>query len=278
MKKIISLFTAVLIGVVSMVFYANAAVFTKGDLNMNIPDNLIVDDAYAIEYDMTKSWVSEDGNFAFDLSVKDNDENYTYVNYTDKDIQQIYKGYIEGDDEDCYTLDKGENIKVGEFEGIRLDMTIEYEGYLSKHTVCAFSTKETVYTLYFYVYDITYLSYIDEIVDSITISGKGYDAEMEGNIQYILYLAVVFAFSGISALIKKSKAKKKSASVVTAQPVVYTPPVENSVENTEVENNVEEVAFAAQTVTASAEEKSESSGFAAKEAEKERKEREKMFE
>lgn len=273
MKRIISLMAVILIIAGSMTFGVSAAVFSKGDLNIDIPENLISDDVFALEFDLTKSWVSEDGNFAVGISVEDNTENYTYVNYSDKDIQNIYKGYIEGDDEDCYTLDKGENIKVGEFEGIRLDMTIDYEGEISKHTVCAFSTKETVYTLYFYVYDNNYMSYIDEIINSVSITGKSYDAELEGNIQYVVYLAVVFAISGISALIKKSKAKKKSPSAVTAQPVVYTPPVENG------EANVETVADEAVTVAENvqSETKNKAEGFAAKEAEKERKEREKMF-
>ena len=275
MKKITVTLLAIIMLAAFAVIPASAVNYTNGAFSVNVPDNLVEDKASALEYDMTMTWVSEDENFDFSLSVEPNDDNYTYVNYSKSDIQDIYNDYIEGYDEAAYTLNSGENITVGGFEGVKLDMTLDFEGAKMNHIVCAFSTKTEVYTLYFYVYDDAYAGYVDEIINAVVIDGNDYDAEAEGNIQYAIYLAVVMAVSAIISKIKKNKAKKKGVpaeyqpiSNENGTNVVFNPETDfNNAEPSEEAPKAEEYAY----------KPSENTGFAAKEAERERKEREELF-
>lgn len=271
MKKLTVTLIAIIMLISCAVLPASAVNYTNSGFSVDIPDELIANEELALEYDMTMTWLSEDENFDFSLSVEPNDENYTYVNYSKSELQEIYDDYVEG--EEGYTLENSQNITTASgFEGIRIDIAGEYLGVTFKHIVCAFSTKTMVYTLYFYVYDEAYLSYVDAIINTVSIEGNDYDAEKEANIEYVAYLAGVMIVSAIISAIKKRAAKKKAASAqhqpvtgANSGNVVFNPATDASPEFNQSRINSEPAV------------RNDANDFAAKEAEKERKEREELF-
>lgn len=286
MKKIISVLAVIFIIISCTAFCASAEVYTEKNMMINLPSNLIADSEYAAENEYTGFWYSEDGNFNFGTWTSVNDDNYTYVDYSEKDIQKLYKDYA-GDDEAYCTLKKGENITVGDFEGVRLDIHIDDgQGTVVDHVVCAFSTDSTIYEFYFYIYDSSYMSYVDKILDATTIAGVAYKPEAEVNADAIAYIIVFVVLIPLFKFIKKKSDEKKAARAQAQQPVYYQPPVDNQVNgntqntvysprreyNPQPGYNPQPVAPENQYNTPSAD-----NGFASAEAERERKEREKMF-
>lgn len=281
MKRIISILAVIFILMGCTAIYASAEIHSEKGMIINVPADLIADSEYAAENEYTGFWYSEDGNFGFGTWTSINDDNYTYVDYSEKDIQKLYKDYA-GDDEAYCTLKKGENITVGDFEGVRLDIHIDDgQGLTVDHIVCAFSTESTIYEFYFYVYDSSYMSYVNKVLDGTTIAGVPFKAKREINTYAIARIIVFAIIVPVFGWIKNKRDKKKAAKAQSQQPVYYQPTDENT-----VTDNGQNTVYNPQTVytprSATTENKYSTSpndnDFASEEAERERKEREKMFE
>lgn len=280
MKRIISILAVIFILMGCTAIYASAEIHSEKGMIINVPADLIADSEYAAENEYTGFWYSEDGNFGFGTWTSINDDNYTYVDYSEKDIQKLYKDYA-GDDEAYCTLKKGENITVGDFEGVRLDIHIDDgQGLTVDHIVCAFSTESTIYEFYFYVYDSSYMSYVNKVLDGTTIAGVPFKAKREINTDAIARIIVFAIIVPVFGWIKNKRDKKKAAKAQSQQPVYYQPTDENT-----VTDNGQNTVYNPQTVytprSATTKNKYSTSpndnDFASKEAERERKEREKMF-
>lgn len=280
MKRIISILAVIFILMGCTAIYASAEIHSEKGMIINVPADLIADSEYAAENEYTGFWYSEDGNFGFGTWTSINDDNYTYVDYSEKDIQKLYKDYA-GDDEAYCTLKKGENITVGDFEGVRLDIHIDDgQGLTVDHIVCAFSTESTIYEFYFYVYDSSYMSYVNKVLDGTTIAGVPFKAKREINTDAIARIIVFAIIVPVFGWIKNKRDKKKAAKAQSQQPVYYQPTDENT-----VTDNGQNTVYNPQTVytprSATTENKYSTSpndnDFASEEAARERKEREKMF-
>lgn len=278
LKKIVllSVFIFLLVGYTSV--YASAELYTEKDMTVDLPDDLIADSEFAAENEYTGFWYTQDGNFTFGTWTSVNDDNYTYVDYSEKDIQKLYESYVGYDEAYC-TLSKGENITVGGFEGVRLDIRFDDgQGTVANHTVCVFSSESTIYEFYFYVYDSSYISYIDRVLGGTTFDGEPFRPEREVNTYAIARLIVVVVIAPLFGLIKKRNDKKKASK---AQPDVEHEYYQHPAENTDTESQGQDTAYEPQSVSVDNQSNYATDygkGFASEEAERERKEREKMFE
>lgn len=208
MKKIIAiLMTLVMIFALTAVS-VSAVDYSKDGISFTVPDVLKEDRGWALENGYTNSWCDEDVNIELILSIDVNDDEYTYVNYSDSDLESIYDHYIKGSGYD-FTKNTVENVTINDFEGILMDMDMKFEDEETRHICYLFSTQDTIYSLYFYVYDDDYVKYVDEIAGTIMIEGSENDPETEGNIIYIVILAISIIGSAIISVIKKKKAKKQ---------------------------------------------------------------------
>ncbi len=223
MKKLICI-SAVLLLLLSLSVTCFAVDYSKNGISFEVPENCVEDADFAEKSELDAYWFTEDYLFEFSIWSEDNYENYTYVNYSEIELNRLYKVYVRDVE---YTVEKesAENVVINGFEGIKIVINCEEEDYSYKHVLYGFSTKEKVYNIYFYAYDEAYLETIEEIVQSISIEGKAHDAEKENNIQIVIYVAILWSVLGISGFVRRRKAKKQGAAAESCSEntVVFNP-------------------------------------------------------
>lgn len=199
MRRIFSLSLIIIMLVGCMTFYAEASVYFDSGFRFELPEDAVINDERATKTNSTRSWIMADGDFTVDVLIKDNYNKSCYINYSEDEILESYRSYTSGYDGD-HELLSGRNFFVDGFEGLRMD--IAYDD--TEHTVCVFSTKDTVYTVYFYAFDDEYGRYINQITDTITIEGKPYNDSTTDIIGMMFYaLAFVFVVGALIYILKK---------------------------------------------------------------------------
>lgn len=273
MKKLISTITVVLILIVSTAFCAGAQSFVYENISMDIPGDVsLAPDDVSEFYGTTKLWMTADDNFYIDLDVKINDDDYVYADYSQNDFESFFEGYVEGSDfEQNATLENAENITAGSMNGIRLDMRYDDGEEIYTHTLCVFSSQSKIYALYFEVYDESYTQYVDSIIGSLEISDTTYIPEREINTNAIARIIAFAVIAPIIRFIKKKNDQKKAAKAQTQQQYEHHQPAGDD----SADENTTEPGY--DSLPEIIRDEAPDNGFAAKEAERERKEREKMF-
>lgn len=273
MKKIIVLTLTLVMLVVCTAFSTSALDYSERGITISLPDIMIEDKALADKYGMTNTWLTQDEGLLMDLLINVNDENYTYVNYSKKDITNLYEDYV-GEDAQYYTFLSGSNITVGGFEGVRVDMGVDFEGTQCEQVLCAFSTETRLYTLVFYIYDSAYSSNVDSIINSVSIDGSPFNPDKENLINRVAYIIAAFLVSGIIALFRAMKAKrvnKKAKQRSVDSPISFDNNT-NPAGSTNDFNTTQHTTPNYMTPPESAKD-----SFISAEAERERKDRENMF-
>ncbi len=240
MKRIISLLLIIIMLVTCTAFYASASVYSGSGFRFELPEDAVINNERAEATNSTRSWITEDNQFAVDILIKDNYDKGCYINFSEDDIRDAYYGYTSNHDGN-HELISGRNFSANGFEGLRLDM--EYGD--AEHTVCAFSTDEKVYTVYFYVLDSDYSHYIDQIIDTITIDGKPYSNAASDFIGGVFYIfAIIFVLGAVVYIVRKKPAKSvKKTHPVSVAPSDEAPVIIDSGKDTSSSNNYHDKTF-----------------------------------
>lgn len=271
MKKLVSFLIVMFIFVVCLTFSASAESFSYENISINVPEDLmLLDDELTAEYMSTKIWTTADLNFILDLTVKENDDKIACADYSESEFKRFFEGYISDTEfEENGTLLNAENISITSMDGIRLDIKYEDSEETFYHTLCVFNSETKSYLFYFDVYDEAYSSYVDDMLNSLVIEDTTYELESETNIVAIVRLITFVVIFPLISFIKKKRDKKK-----IAQKNLLSVSAEQSVsDNMSTEDNMQHD-IKCDIVEAK---RDNIDSYVLSELEKERKEREKMF-
>jgi len=278
MKKIIALsFTVVLLFSTFTASAYNYTEFNFEEIYFSVPE-YCSETSFNGDYYTIGKWQTDDASVEFTLKWEYNYDELYFPEITREEIISFYHSYFYPD-ENQLKIDSAEVVGDFGFDTVLITGAISDDEVKSDYTAYLFFTDEYVYVLEFEVYGEDTHGCIGEVVSSVYIEpyyadgGKDYYEEYDDDEEILAVLPIVF-FSGFAVLFKvlnkKEKSKAKQAPVSTNNPV----PVQQPKAKTDYELNGKNINnFNERIVTGS----SRATGFAARELERERKDREKMF-
>lgn len=153
-------------------FTASAVDFAERGLTFSVPPDLINDEKWADENGYSFALADEEYNIELNIAIEKNTNANFYTGFTDEVLDIYAQDMVPSDLEDAeYTA---QQVTINGFEGVRAAMSGKFEGYPSKYINYAFSTYAYVYWFDFYIYNDSYIDYVDDIMDTVKIEGKAY--------------------------------------------------------------------------------------------------------
>ncbi len=285
MKKLSSVFATVLL----LAFFFVCSVVSAYDYSIaeaefDIPEDFAV--LYG-EEDMTEAedfrFISPDGSVKLSCYHIDNTDEISFEFFYLTDAVAYYFENISGFNLDDYSF---ESVQAYNADG--LNDGIMFEGSIKESEknvpvfVYAFSTTDNIYGFEFTVYDSSGIEYVNEVVNSLYITDYATyigDEEYEGNDGFFeLFSLIAFLVVGIASTLLKSKMNNTKKEKTTAKSSVK---IQNAQEKQPTEkiqlkkfelNGKDINIFNERFIVGKTDD-----NFAKNELERERKEREKMF-
>ncbi len=182
---------------------------TVDGLTITIPDFAKEDSEWAEENEAKVSWISDDTLFQATVYTESNKElKWMYTDFTDEDFKNLFD---DVKDKNEYITDEytAETVTINGFEGVKLVVKLDEEGFEYTGTFLFFSTKDYIYQIDLFSAAEDYDKYINDAVNSIKIDGKAFSNKAQVILYAVIAVVAVIA-SVVSAIIKKKKRKNQN--------------------------------------------------------------------
>lgn len=283
-KAFISICNSFVVGIFFVCSVVSAYDYSIAEAEFDIPEDFAV--LYG-EEDMTEAedfrFISPDGSVKLSCYHIDNTDEISFEFFYLTDAVAYYFENISGFNLDDYSF---ESVQAYNADG--LNDGIMFEGSIKESEknvpvfVYAFSTTDNIYGFEFTVYDSSGIEYVNEVVNSLYITDYATyigDEEYEGNDGFFeLFSLIAFLVVGIASTLLKSKMNNTKKEKTTAKSFVK---IQNAQEKQPTEkiqlkkfelNGKDINIFNERFIVGKTDD-----NFAKNELERERKEREKMF-
>ncbi len=168
MKKVFTLCVAFILISLVGTFGVFAADYSYGDMKLSVPDFLTNDAQWAESSGFKFAFSDSDVNMELNISVYDN-EDYSYEGLDEDNLndyaQFLREKYETGDYSPVESVTVTSYSTKEGIAGIRSDLIFEDEQYVFYW----FATEELCYDFNFYIYNSEFLSYPQQIIETLVI-------------------------------------------------------------------------------------------------------------